>query len=110
LLQCLAPLLHAHVHAGGHGGIHLPEWALAHEQGLGSACVEVHPAEHEAAVGLPPSLQPRDDGSAAMAGPAPSPARLPPTQDGLVPALAVRAILPGPPPYLIPLPGAPPAA
>ncbi|MFN3594705.1 MAG: hypothetical protein ACK4TK_08490 [Thiobacillaceae bacterium] len=108
LLQCVAPLLHAHVHAEGHGGVHLP--------GMGHAPVHAHAlhwaqaphADDAAAVGLSPALKPRADLIPALLdsrGPGLRPcpnAAVPPLLPGTV------FVLPGPPPYLIPLPGPPP--
>lgn len=108
LLQCLGPLLHAHAHAGGHGGIHLHyESAIVHGDEA-PVPVDVHAEDDfEVEIGLAPSLQPRPDGSDAMPGPIfHLPAIL--AQTGQWPKRAHSAILPAPPSYLIPFPGAPP--
>lgn len=109
LLQCMAPLMHAHAHAEGHSGIHLPGLSEVHEHGHETAWVDAQEVDYEAAVGLALTLQPRPDGGYAMAGPV---LRLPgplSARSGLSPPLADAVVLPGPPPHLIPLPGAPPA-
>lgn len=110
LLQCMAPLMHAHAHAEGHSGIHLPGLSDVHEHGQETAWVEVQEADYEAAVGLALTLQPRPDGGHATAG---SIFRLRgplSAHSGLSPPPADAVVLPGSPPHLIPLPGAPPAA
>ena len=108
LLQCMAPLLHAHAHAEAHSGVHLPGWSDAHEHGHKTAWVDAHAAGHEAAVGLDLSLQPRTDSGQAMSAPASRLLGTLSTRGPQHPYLASPAVLPGPPPYLTPLPGAPP--
>lgn len=114
LLQCVAPLLHAHTHADKHFGIH-----LVHLQGWGETYGHVHGSigavaqqvDDEHIVGLSPSLQPRPDpshllpaDSCATAEPA-----LLPAHAGLGLQSAAPTRLPGRPPHLIPLPAPPPA-
>jgi hypothetical protein len=108
LMQCLGPLLHAHVHAGGHGGIHL-HFSPAQLHG-GEAPVHAHADDgFEMAIGLPLSLQPRLYAHEAMSGPVfPLPAAA--AQTGHWPKRPHSAVLPAPPAHLIPLPGAPPTA
>lgn len=105
----MAPLLHGHVHAGGHGGIHLPG-CVAQAHADAAACSGAKDAADENVVALAPALEPRVDGGDAMAGPAYRPAGAAPAQTGLGPARTRSDILPAPPSHLIPLPGAPPAA
>ncbi|MCX7672412.1 MAG: hypothetical protein N2Z63_02260 [Thiobacillaceae bacterium] len=105
LLQCLAPLLHAHTHAAEHGGIHLPGWGGTHAHGHGDVALQV---DEEAAVGLLPSLEPRADaGLGLLETGAHSPWRLS-AQGACVLAPHPTHHLPGQPPHLIPLPGPPP--
>lgn len=111
LLQCVAPLLHAHAHAHvqGHGGIHLPGWTASDPHGQETAWFDAHHCDPEATVGLTPSLQPRVDVGPDTTGPL---AWLPgalPVGSGTVPHSSGFPVLPGPAPHLIPLPGAPPA-
>lgn len=107
LLQCLAPLLHAHTHAAGHGGIHLPGWSDSHAHGHGAAALQV---DAEATVGLLPSLEPRvDAGLALLETSARRPWRLSALGARALPPVAPHR-LPGLPPHLLPLPGAPPTA
>lgn len=108
LLQCVAPLLHAHVHAEGHGGVHLPGLSYAPVHAHAIDWAQVPHADDEVAVGLSPALQLRADII---------PALLDSRGHGLQLSRSVAAhpspqgtafVLPGPPPHLIPLPGPPP--
>ncbi len=60
-LQCLAPLLHAHAAAEGHGGVHLPGWTHPTAQGQEGVAGEGHAHEQEA-IGVASSLESRLDG------------------------------------------------
>lgn len=109
LLQCVAPLLHGHVHASDHGGFHLPGCvALAHADA--AVCSAVEGATNDNVVELAHTLKPRVDGGDAMAGPCDRPAGADPAQTDPGLARAGSDILPAPPSHLIPLPGAPPTA
>lgn len=109
LLQCVAPLLHGHVHAGGHGGIHLPG-CVAQAHADAATCSAAEGVTDEDVVALAHALKPRVDGGDAMAGPSDRPAGADPAQTDPGPARARSGILPAPPSHLIPLPGAPPTA
>lgn len=107
LLQCVAPLLHAHPHVGGHSGLHFVHLADAGATlAPGASCTA---AQHDDwSLGLSPSLQPRPDPAPGL--PVAGRAALLPrqTQGGprLPPGTPER--LPDPPARLIPLPGPPP--
>lgn len=118
LLQCLAPLLHAHASMAGHGGVHLPGW-VAHGlvNGLANGAADhVAPlcqdADHlppQEAIGVASSLEARDTWLPS------SPASLPPPIPALDPRVAIPWVphaVDGPPPLLTsrrtPLPCAPP--
>ncbi len=110
LLQCLGPLLHAHVHAGGHGGVHLHGWPTRVHGDQVPTGVDIQAVDgFEVAINLPPCLQPRLDAGDAMPGRV---LRLPLSlaERGRWPERPHTAVLPGPPSHLIPLPGAPPTA
>lgn len=111
LLQCMAPLMHAHAHAVGHSGIHLPGLSDVHEHGHANVLwADAQDVDHEMAVDLALTLQPGSNADHGMAGPV---FRLPGTpfaRIGLSPPPTEPLVLPGPPPHLIPFPGAPPAA
>ncbi|MGQ9860750.1 MAG: hypothetical protein ACUVSD_01910 [Thiobacillaceae bacterium] len=109
LLQCVAPLLHGHVHAGGHGGIHLPG-CVAQAHADAPACSAAEVVTDEGVVALAHALKPRVVGGEAMAGPYDRAAGAAPPRTYLAPAHARSDVLPAPPSHLIPLPGAPPAA
>lgn len=108
LLQCVAPLMHAHAHAEGHGGIHLPGWHDVQTHTHDPGWVDAHVPDHEVVVGLALSLKPKPDNSLALAGSSP---RLPGPRDARAdqgPNPISPVALPGPPPHLLPLPGSPP--
>lgn len=55
LLQCVAPLLHAHTHGGEHGGAHLPGSVGVH---AGNGQLGVQDADHSHhGIGVPQSLE-----------------------------------------------------
>lgn len=98
LLQCVAPLLHAHIHAQGHGGVHLHGWIEAHAHGQAGHWAQTPHNDGEAAVGLSPALQPRPDATPALLesrGPALGQLRL---VDVHAPAPGRTPVLSGPPP------------
>ncbi len=111
LLQCLAPLLHAHAGgplAGGplHGGLHLPDCA-----GVPAFCGDLMqiPATPDSPVVTPTSsLQARD--AVPLAMPSGPTLRVPAIHDGQT--VWMSAVAPRPMAlasrHLIPLPGAPP--
>lgn len=109
LLQCVAPLLHGHVHAGDHYGFHLPG-CVAQAHADAAACPAAEDATDEHVVALAHALKPRVDGGDAMARPCDRPAGADSAQTDPGPTRAGSDILPAPPSHLIPLPGAPPAA
>ncbi len=108
LLQCVAPLLHAHVHAEGHGGLHLPGLSDVSAHAHAAHWAQTPHADEEAAVGLSPALQPRADITPALLDSRGLILRLIRPDVALPLSQDTALVLPGPPPHLIPLPGPPP--
>lgn len=105
----MVPLLHGHVHAAAHAGVHVhapgsgvpgaaqPSWAQPAAEDADAALVAVGPA-----------LEPRGDGKPVAA---PIPAALTVGRADIRQCGLTRphpVVLPAPPPHLLPLPGAPP--
>jgi len=108
LLQCVAPLLHAHASGTVHGGIHMPETLGMSPSGQ---VVEMAAEHQQLAITMASSLQPRDEPTLAtplflafrLSGIAATSA--PPWTPAITPRVASRLSS-----RLIPLSGAPPSA
>lgn len=109
LLQCIAPLLHGHVHAAAHAGMHMHAMGLTMPGAPPQSWAQPTAEDADAAmVAVGPALEPRGDGEPVAVPMAVAASGICPDirQCGLT--RPYRVVLPAPPSHLIPLPGAPP--
>lgn len=84
LLQCVAPLLHAHASETGHGGLHLPDLPVQTSGQDGRTSEAAQPAIQQAVIALQGALEGRQDGLPPdVAGPFLSPLYLESVSPGL---------------------------
>ncbi len=111
LLQCVAPLLHAHASAADHGGLHLPDLPAQSPRSDDAGWADAKHAVCHAAIGMAASLEARDEGLPPnLPGPMSHGLRLMPIPAGACDPVMHWGAEPRLVPHLLPPPAAPPAA